>query len=161
MPGAFVIRPRRPVAERSCAVVTPADDAQVCLAQPGPGRAIQPALRCSAILRRVGHGLQGRPSLPARDTSPARFPGSAVSRGAAKSSAAPRRGNKQLKRAFFLSAFAALGDPASRANYDKKIAQGQHHTQALLCLARRRADVRFAMFRDGTFCEPQPSAPIT
>ncbi|GGY87944.1 hypothetical protein GCM10010327_18290 [Streptomyces nitrosporeus] len=46
-----------------------------------------------------------------------------------------RRGNKQLKRAFFLSAFIALGDPASRAYYDKKIAQGEHHTKALLCLA--------------------------
>lgn len=69
-----------------------------------------------------------------------------------------RRGNKQLKRAFFLSAFAALGDPASRAYYDKKIAQGKHHTQALLCLARRRADVLFAMLRDGTFYEPQPAA---
>ncbi|WP_331756267.1 IS110 family transposase (plasmid) [Streptomyces anulatus] len=68
-----------------------------------------------------------------------------------------RRGNKQLKRAFFLSAFAALGDPASRAYYDKKIAQGKHHTQALLCLARRRADVLFAMLRDGTFYEPQPA----
>ncbi|MEV0889089.1 IS110 family transposase [Streptomyces microflavus] len=72
-----------------------------------------------------------------------------------------RRGNKQLKRAFFLSAFAALGDPASRAYYDKKIAQGKHHTQALLCLARRRADVLFAMLRDGTFYEPQPSAAVT
>ncbi|MFE9859891.1 IS110 family transposase [Streptomyces sp. NPDC005780] len=64
-----------------------------------------------------------------------------------------RRGNKQLKRAFFLSAFAALADPASRTYYDKKIAQGKHHTQALLCLARRRADVLFAMLRDGTFYE--------
>ncbi len=68
-----------------------------------------------------------------------------------------RRGNKQLKRAFFLSAFAALGDPASRAYYDKKIAQGKHHTQALLCLARRRADVLFAMLRDGTFYDPRPA----
>ncbi|WP_033329086.1 IS110 family transposase [Streptomyces yerevanensis] len=68
-----------------------------------------------------------------------------------------RRGNKQLKRAFFLSAFAALADPASRTYYDKKIAQGKHHTQALLCLARRRADVLFAMLRDGTFYEPQPA----
>ena len=68
-----------------------------------------------------------------------------------------RRGNKQLKRAFFLSAFAALSDPRSRAYYDKKIAQGKHHTQALLCLARRRADVLFAMLRDGTFYDPQPS----
>jgi transposase len=69
-----------------------------------------------------------------------------------------RRGNKQLKRAFVLSAFAALGDPTSRAYYDKKIAQGKHHTQALLCLARRRADVLFAMLRDGTFYEPQQAA---
>ncbi|MEU2482939.1 IS110 family transposase [Streptomyces sp. NPDC004126] len=68
-----------------------------------------------------------------------------------------RRGNKQLKRAFFLSAFAALADPTSRVYYDKKISQGKHHTQALLCLARRRADVLFAMLRDGTFYEPQPA----
>ncbi|WP_280883294.1 IS110 family transposase [Streptomyces pseudovenezuelae] len=68
-----------------------------------------------------------------------------------------RRGNKQLKRAFFLSAFAALADPASRTYYDKKIAQGKHHTQALLCLARRRADILFAMLRDGTFYDPQPA----
>ncbi|MFE5011878.1 IS110 family transposase, partial [Streptomyces sp. NPDC056696] len=31
------------------------------------------------------------------------------------------------------------------------------NTQALLCLARRRADVLFAMLRDGTFYEPQPA----
>ncbi|MEV3857546.1 IS110 family transposase [Streptomyces sp. NPDC050095] len=71
-----------------------------------------------------------------------------------------RRGNKQLKRAFFLSAFAALSDPASRTYYDKKIKEGKHHTQALLCLARRRADVLFAMLRDGTFYQPPtPIAP--
>ncbi|MEV0115066.1 hypothetical protein AB0H77_17715 [Streptomyces sp. NPDC050844] len=29
--------------------------------------------------------------------------------------------------------------------------------QALLCLARRRADVFFAMLRDGTFYDPQPA----
>ena len=56
-----------------------------------------------------------------------------------------------------LPAFAALADPDSRTYYDKKIAQGKHHTQALLCLARRRADVLFAMLRDGTFYQP-PSA---
>ena len=72
-----------------------------------------------------------------------------------------RRGNKQLKRAFFLSAFAALGDPASRAYYDRKIARGKHHTQALLCLARRRADVLFAMLRGGTFYgQPMTAVPV-
>ncbi|GAX58604.1 insertion element IS110 uncharacterized 43.6 kDa protein [Streptomyces olivochromogenes] len=69
-----------------------------------------------------------------------------------------RRGHKQLKRAFFLSTFAALSDPASRAYYDKKIAQGKHHTHALRYLARRRADVLFAMLRDGTSYAPQPAA---
>ncbi|MFE3316176.1 transposase, partial [Embleya sp. NPDC059213] len=69
-----------------------------------------------------------------------------------------RRGNKQLKRAFFLSAFAAPADPASRSYHDRKIAQGKHHTQAPLRLARRRTDVLFAMLRDGTFHEPRPVA---
>lgn len=45
----------------------------------------------------------------------------------------------------------------SRPYCDKKIAQGKHHTQPLLCLARRRADVFFAMLRDGTFYGPQPA----
>jgi len=68
-----------------------------------------------------------------------------------------RRRKKQLKRAFFLSAFAALSEPACRAYYDKKIKEGKHHTQALLCLARHRSDVLFAMLRDGTFYQPQPA----
>ncbi len=72
-----------------------------------------------------------------------------------------RRGNKQLKRAFFLAAFASLGDPASRAYYDKKIGQGKRHTQALLCLARRRVDVLFAMLRDGTFYESRPAKAVS
>lgn len=61
-----------------------------------------------------------------------------------------RAGNKQLKRAMFLAAFAALHDPASRAYYDRKRAQGKKHNAALICLARRRCDVLFAMLRDGT-----------
>lgn len=68
----------------------------------------------------------------------------------------PEEETNSSKRAFFLSAFADLADPRSRAYHDKKISQGKHHTQALLCLARRRADVLFAMLRDGTFYEPQP-----
>jgi len=50
----------------------------------------------------------------------------------------------------FLSAFAALRDPHSCAYYDRKIAQGKRHNQALIALARRRSDVMFAMLRDGT-----------
>ncbi|OXY89617.1 hypothetical protein BEK98_36965 [Streptomyces diastatochromogenes] len=68
---------------------------------------------------------------------------------------------QQLKRALFPSAFAALGDPASQVYYDKKIARGKHHTQALLCLARRRAGVLFAMLRDGTFYASRPTATVS
>ncbi|WP_033196659.1 IS110 family transposase [Agromyces italicus] len=66
-----------------------------------------------------------------------------------------RRGNKVLKRAMFLSAFAALRDPDSRQYYDRKIAQGKRHNQALIALARRRSDVLYAMLRDGTLYEPR------
>ena len=60
----------------------------------------------------------------------------------------PKGGNKQLKRAFFLAAFASLSHPPSRAYYDRKRAQGKRHNAALICLARRRVDVLFAMLRD-------------
>jgi transposase len=73
-----------------------------------------------------------------------------------------RRGNKQLKRAMFLSAFAALRDPLSRAYYARKISQGKRHNQALIALARRRCDVLFAMLRDGTlYSPPQPENLLT
>ncbi len=67
-----------------------------------------------------------------------------------------RRGNKVLKRALFLSAFAALHDQTSRAYYDRKIAEGKKHNQALLALARRRCNVLYAMMRDGTLYENEP-----
>src|SRR5829696_6034672 len=60
----------------------------------------------------------------------------------------PRRGNRGLKSALYLSAFASLKDPTSRAYYDRKRAEGKNHSAALLCLARRRTDVLFAMVRD-------------
>jgi transposase len=70
-----------------------------------------------------------------------------------------RGGNKNLKRAFFLSAFASLHDPVSRAYYDRKRAQGKRHNAALICLARRRCDVLYAMLRDGTIYQaPAPAA---
>ncbi|MER7415162.1 IS110 family RNA-guided transposase [Streptomyces cacaoi] len=68
---------------------------------------------------------------------------------------APRGGNRQLKRAMFLSAFAALHDPTSRSYYDRCRTRGKTHTQALLRLARQRISVLFAMLRDGTFYQPR------
>ncbi|GAA4363658.1 hypothetical protein GCM10023166_07090 [Paeniglutamicibacter cryotolerans] len=63
-----------------------------------------------------------------------------------------RKGNKILKRALFLSAFASLNceDPTSRAYYDRKRAEGKKHNQALIALARRRCNELCAMLRDGT-----------
>jgi hypothetical protein len=48
----------------------------------------------------------------------------------------------------FLAAFASLHDPLSRAYYDRKRAEGKKHNAALICLARRRSDVVYAMLRD-------------
>lgn len=62
-----------------------------------------------------------------------------------------RTGNRKLKRAFFLAAFAALSDPTSRAYYQRKRDQGKKHNAALICLARRRCDVLFAMLRNKTY----------
>ncbi|WP_330253704.1 IS110 family transposase [Nocardia sp. NBC_00565] len=58
-----------------------------------------------------------------------------------------RSGNHKLKRALFLSAFAALHDPASRTYYDRKRGEGKKHNAALICLARRRCDVLYAMLK--------------
>lgn len=68
-----------------------------------------------------------------------------------KSERVSHSGNKRLKRALFLSAFASIRfDPTSRAYYDRKRAQGKRHNQALISLAHRRLTVIFAMLRDGT-----------
>jgi transposase len=57
-------------------------------------------------------------------------------------------GDKALKRVFYQSAFCALQrDPASRAFYDRKRAEGKRHHQALIALARRRINVLHAILR--------------
>ncbi|BDB63469.1 MULTISPECIES: IS110 family transposase [Rhodococcus] len=65
-----------------------------------------------------------------------------------------RSGNRKLKRALFLSAFAALHDPTSRTYYDRKRAEGKRHNAALICLARRRCDVLHAMLKNKTLYRP-------
>ncbi|MBY4575018.1 IS110 family transposase, partial [Gordonia paraffinivorans] len=70
-----------------------------------------------------------------------------------------RSGNRKLKRVLFLSAFAALHDPTSRAYYDRKRAEGKKHNAALICLARRRCDVLYAMLKNKTFYRTPAAAP--
>ena len=68
-----------------------------------------------------------------------------------KSERVSHSGNKRLKRALFLSAFAVIRtDPESRAYYDRKRSQGKRHNQAIIALAHRRLGVLYAMLRDGT-----------
>ena len=69
-------------------------------------------------------------------------------------------GNRRLKRALFLAAFAALRDPTSRAYYQRKRDEGKPHNAALICLARRRCDVLFAMLRDRRHYWPPQAAPM-
>lgn len=70
-----------------------------------------------------------------------------------------RRGNRSLRGALYISAFASLKHAPSRAYYDRKRAEGKTHTAALTCLARRRVDVMHAMIRDRQPYRPEhPSA---
>ena len=70
-------------------------------------------------------------------------------------------GNKRLKRAMFLSAFASLrSDPVSRAYYQRKRDQGKRHNQAVLALAHRRILTLHAMIRNNTLYNPQPATKL-
>ncbi len=74
----------------------------------------------------------------------------------------PQRYNRRLLRACYVAAQVSVqccGE--SRRYYDQKRAAGKKHTQALLCLARRRINVLWAMLRDHrTFRVPRPPAEI-
>ena len=60
-----------------------------------------------------------------------------------------RRGHRQLKTIMYRSAdIARVSHPASRTYYNRKRAEGKRHTAAVLCLARRRCDVIYALLRD-------------
>ncbi|MFF0523306.1 IS110 family transposase [Actinomadura nitritigenes] len=127
--------------------------AQVLTSMPGIG--LRTAARilidvgdCSRF-RSAGHLAAYAGLAPATRTS-----GSSV-----RGESPPRRGNRQLKRAFYLAAFASLRDPTCRAYYDKKRSEGKHHVAAITCLARRRIDVLYAMLRDGTLYRPPIPAP--
>ncbi|MFJ9361231.1 IS110 family RNA-guided transposase [Streptomyces mirabilis] len=61
----------------------------------------------------------------------------------------PRRYHRRLQRVFFQSAMVSIRwDPNSRRFYDRKRAEGKHHVQAVLALARRRVNVIWALIRD-------------
>jgi hypothetical protein len=66
-----------------------------------------------------------------------------------KGESCAKMGNRALKNALFLSAFAALqSDSLSRKYYDRKRAEGKKHNAAIICLARRRLKIIYALMRD-------------
>lgn len=63
-----------------------------------------------------------------------------------------RGGNKKLKNALWYSAFASIKThERSRSYYQAKRDAGKRHNAAIMCLARRRANVIFAMLKNHTF----------
>ena len=61
----------------------------------------------------------------------------------------PRRYDRRLMRVFYLSAQLSIrSSPDSHTYYQRKREEGKRHTQAVISLARRRANVLWAMLRD-------------
>lgn len=72
----------------------------------------------------------------------------------------PQRYSRPLQRVFYTSALLSVQTcPESRRFYDRKRAEGKHHTQAVLALARRRVNVLWALLRDDRPYQPAP--PLT
>ena len=71
-----------------------------------------------------------------------------------------RSGNKRLKNAMFRSAWIASNcHEPSRRYYQRKRAEGKKHNAAVMCLARRRSNVIYAMLTNREFYR-EPPAPI-
>jgi transposase len=69
----------------------------------------------------------------------------------------PVRYNRALRRAMYLAALTAVRcDPASKAYYQRKRAEGKRPVQAVICLARRRTNVLWALLRDNRTWQPEP-----
>jgi transposase len=69
----------------------------------------------------------------------------------------PRRYSGRLRRVMYMSALTAIRcDPHSRAYYPRKREQGKQPIPATICLARRRANVLYALIHNRTW---QPDSP--
>jgi transposase len=75
----------------------------------------------------------------------------------------PQRYHRGLRRVFFMAALcSAMREGQSRAFYQRKRAEGKHHLQALIALARRLVDVLWALLRDNrTYTPATAPAPGT
>jgi transposase len=147
---ATVLAQRRQIAAEAEEILDAHPLAEVLTSLPGLG-AGPPPERPS----RSGTGPRAASGHLAAYTGPAPVTGRSGS--STRGEHPPRGGNKQLKRALFLSAFTALRAPVSRTHYDRKGTDGKRHNTALIRLARRRTDVLFAILRDRTLYQPRPA----
>lgn len=66
-------------------------------------------------------------------------------------------GNHRLKNAMYWTAFSATQhDPHAQAYYQRKRAEGKHHTTAVISVARRRCDLILAILKNQTPYNPPP-----
>jgi transposase len=71
----------------------------------------------------------------------------------------PSRYNRRLRRTMYMSALTSIRcHPESRAYYDRKRAEGKRPIQAVICLARRRTNVLWALIRDNRTWQDEPPA---
>lgn len=74
----------------------------------------------------------------------------------------PQRYSRRLRRVFYLSAQTSIiRDGPNRTYYLKKRAEGHKHIPAVIALARRRADVLWALLRDNRTFTATPPAQTT
>ena len=98
---------------------------------------------------------------PSQPPTPGSLPSHAAPAHRSAARCVSHGGNKRLKRAMFLSAFASLrSDPVSRTYYQRKRDQGKRHNQAVLALAHRRILTLHAMIRNDTLYDPQPATKL-
>lgn len=72
----------------------------------------------------------------------------------------PKRYSRRLRRVFYMSAQVSIArEGPNRDFYLKKRGEGLKHVQAVIALARRRADVMWALLRDNRVFTPAP--PVT
>ncbi|WP_419929274.1 IS110 family transposase [Candidatus Poriferisocius sp.] len=71
--------------------------------------------------------------------------------GRTKTTRRSKGGNHRLKNAMFFAAFVAKRhDPAAKAHYEKKRAEGKSHKAAVISVARKRCDIILAMLKTQT-----------
>ena len=73
----------------------------------------------------------------------------------------PKRFNRVLRQVFYMTALSSIRpEGPSKAFYQRKRGENKRHTQALLALARRQADVLWALLRDNRTWSPVPPSQI-